>query len=138
MKKKKWMAMLLAAMMAFGFVGCGGGDDGGDAPVEKPVEAAAQEEITFVGDWDCVGYDADGQEMTEEECGESFLTINDNFTVNARIMDQNYKGEWDYTESGVVLYLYDGGYEEEVYCDMVDDVMYMDYMNMYTLFRKAE
>ena len=53
-------------------------------------------------------------------------------------MDKYYEGEWDFTESGVVLYLYDGGYEEEIYCDMVDTVMYMDYMNMYTLFEKAE
>ncbi len=161
MKKNKWLAMLLAAMLTFGVTACGGDDNSGTAePVTDPVPVTEEvtddvteevtddvteevtddvmEDVDFVGDWDCVGYDADGQEMTEEECGESHLTLHNNYTVDAEIMDINYDGEWDFTESGVVLYLYDGGYEEEVYCDMVDNVMYMDYMNMYTLFMKAE
>ena len=140
MKKNKWLALLLAAMMAFGMTACGGGSDSGDteAPSKEPVVEDVMEDADFVGDWDCVGYDADGQEMTEEECGESWLTLYDNYTTEALLMDQYFEGDWDFTESGVVLYLYDGGYEEEIYCDMVDTVMYMDYMNMYTLFEKAE
>ena len=140
MKKNKWLAMLLAAMMTFGVTACGGGggDDKAEAPPKEPVVEDVMEDADFVGDWDCIGYDADGQAMTEEECGESWLTLYDNYTTETVIMDKYYEGEWDLTESGVVLYLYDGGYEEEIYCDMVDTVMYMDYMNMYTLFEKAE
>lgn len=139
MKKNKWLALLLAAMMALGMAGCGGGDDnsGTEQPSAPPV-VEETDDIDFVGDWDCIGYEYDGQEMPEEDCGESWLTLYDNYTTEALIMDQYYEGDWDFTESGVVLYLYDGGYEEEIYCDMVDDVMYMDYMNMYTLFAKAE
>ena len=139
MKKNKWLAMLLAAMMTFGTAGCGGGSDSGNTedPVDSP-SAVVIDDAYFVGDWDCIGYDADGQAMTEDECGESWLTLYDNYTAETTIMDQYYEGEWDFTESGVVLYLYDGGYEEEIYCDMVDTVMYMDYMNMYTMFEKAE
>lgn len=138
MKKNKFLAMLLAAMMTFGAAGCGGGTDSGDTGSSTTNQEVQQEEISFVGDWECVGYDADGQSMTEEECGESWLTLYDDYVCEVVIMDQYYDGEWDFTESGVVLYLYDGGYEEEVYCDMVDNVMYMDYLNMYTLFMKAE
>lgn len=144
MKKNKFLAMLLAAMMTFGVAGCGGEGDTNDGDAENGAvqqeeqQAEQKEENSFVGEWDCVGYDVDGQSMTEDECGESELTLRDNYTCKAEIMDQNYEGEWDFTESGVVLYIEDGGYEEEIYCDMVDDVMYMDYMDMYTLFMKAD
>ena len=141
MKKNKWLALLLAAMMTFGVTACGGGggdDKKAEAPPKEPVVENVMEDADYVGDWDCIGYDADGQSMTEEECGDSWLTLYDNYTTETVIMDKYYEGEWDFTESGVVLYLYDGGYEEEIYCDMVDTVMYMDYMNMYTLFEKAE
>ncbi len=149
MKKKKWLAMLLAAMMAFSMAGCGGDDVDADASedsyaaeevVEKDAEEAPKEEemedADFVGDWICVGYEQDGQALTEADCGESWLTLYDNYEAEAMIMDLGYEGEWDFTESGVVLYLYDGGYEEEIYCDMYEGLLYMDYMNMYTMFAK--
>ena len=39
MKKNKWLALLLAAMMTFGVTACGGGsgDDKAEAPPKEPV-----------------------------------------------------------------------------------------------------
>ena len=155
MKKKKWLAMLLAAMMAFSMAGCGGDDVDADvsedsyAAEEVAEEEVAEEEIVeetaedeemenadFVGNWACVGYEQDGQALTEDDCGKSYLTLYDNYETDVTIMNIDYKGEWDFTESGVVLYLYDGSYEEEIYCDLYEGLLYMDYMNMYTLFTK--
>ena len=151
MKMKKWLAMLLAAMMMFSVAGCGGDDedytddpvdteystDNGDTPDVRNDDETLTD-ADFVGDWECIGYDVDGQEMTEDEMGESYMTLYDNYEADVTLMDIAYDGEWDFTESGIVLYLDDNGYEEEVYCDIVKNVLYMDYMDMYTIFAKAD
>ena len=71
MKKNKWLALLLAAMMTFGVTACGGGggdnDKKAEAPPKEPVVENVMEDADYVGDWDCIGYDADGQAMTEDE-----------------------------------------------------------------------
>ena len=128
MKKKKWLAILLAAMMAFSIAGCGGDDAevsedsyAAEETVEEEVEIVAEEEAAeepaadeemddtdFVGSWACIGYEQDGQALTEDDCGKSYLTLYDNYETDVTIMNIDYKGEWDFTESGVVLYLYDG------------------------------
>lgn len=148
MKKNKLLAILLAAMLAFGVVGCGGEDETDSGSVnnvttnvdvqDEQDNGDEEEEFTFVGEWDCIGYEEDGQSKTEDDYGESYLTVNDDYTCDVTIMDEGYYGEWDFTESGIVLYIENSGFEEEVYCDMVDDVMYMDYMEMYTLLEKVQ
>ena len=144
MKKNKWLALILAGILAFGVTACGGGgketstDEPAKTPVVEEVEEDVFEDEDYVGDWECVGYVDDNDNYDEDEYGDSSITLYDNYTTEAIIMDAYYEGEWDFTESGVVLYLYMGGYEEEVYCDLVDNLLYMDYMDMYTLLEKVQ